>query len=73
MNWHISVNPGYIFQELAPTEKIPDEFYELGHDPEVLSHTCPAHLNNLKDDEVSGIITGILSINKLTFTGAKHD
>ena len=42
----------YFLQELAPTEKIPDDFYELGLDQEVLKHECPSHLKQLKDDEV---------------------
>ena len=42
----------FLWQELAPTEKIPDDFYELGQDPEVLQHACPKHLENLKDEEV---------------------
>ena len=32
--------------------KIPEEFFELGFDEEVLKQKCPADLVNVKDEDV---------------------
>lgn len=42
----------FLFQELAPTVKIPDEFFELGFDEDVLKHKCPNNLEDVKNEDV---------------------
>ncbi|KAL4238494.1 3 5-bisphosphate nucleotidase 1 [Mactra antiquata] len=39
-------------EELAPTTKIPDDFFELNFDQEVLKHECPKDLKDVKNEEV---------------------
>ncbi|XP_060577720.1 3'(2'),5'-bisphosphate nucleotidase 1-like [Ruditapes philippinarum] len=39
-------------EELAPTTKIPDNFFELGFDEEVLKHECPKNLQNIKNEDI---------------------
>ena len=36
--------------------KIPEEFFELGFDEEVLKQKCPADLVNVKDEDVKPLL-----------------
>ena len=42
-----------LFQTLDPSERIPDDMYELGFSEEVLEHECPDYLKDVKDEEVT--------------------
>ncbi|CAC5396225.1 cysQ [Mytilus coruscus] len=39
-------------ETLDPSEKIPEEMFELGFSEEVLAHDCPEYLKDIKDEEI---------------------
>ena len=45
----------YLLQQLDPSEKIPEDFMELGSDERVLKLQCPDYLKDIRDEDVSVI------------------
>ncbi|XP_076097512.1 3'(2'),5'-bisphosphate nucleotidase 1-like [Mytilus galloprovincialis] len=39
-------------EALDPSEKIPEDLFELGFSDEVLAHDCPEYLKDVKDEEI---------------------
>ena len=52
--------------------KIPDEFFELGFDEEVLKQKCPADLVNVKDEDVRPLLFFLINVVLVTFKEKMH-